>query len=102
MKAGATFSGFPNIIFEDVAVNESMGTISDRTREHLVPSDAAIVRARRLYIRNARKVVSGEYPVALSFATCPTPGEGLVSESRPWRSWFQDEKTSPEAMADRA
>jgi phenylpropionate dioxygenase-like ring-hydroxylating dioxygenase large terminal subunit len=42
------FSGMENVPpLQDAAVQESMGPICDRTREHLGASDAAIVRMRR-------------------------------------------------------
>jgi phthalate 4,5-dioxygenase oxygenase subunit len=49
MKAGdwAGIEGFPN---QDIAAQESMGAIVDRTREHLGTSDVAIIRLRRRLI----------------------------------------------------
>ncbi|MFM9970379.1 MAG: Rieske 2Fe-2S domain-containing protein [Burkholderiales bacterium] len=51
MKTGRSFSGIPEILDQDAAVQESMGFIVDRTKEHLRKTDAAIVHLRRLFLR---------------------------------------------------
>ena len=43
-----TFSGIPGINTQDRAVQETMGPIVDRTREHLGPADKAVIAARKL------------------------------------------------------
>ena len=48
------FSGFSNLIIEDVAIQESQGAIVDRTREHLGSSDIGVIKARRLYLDAVR------------------------------------------------
>lgn len=90
MRAKRTFSGITNVVIEDVAVTETMGAISDRSIEHLVPADAAVVRARRLLIRNARKVENNEDPVGLVMKRPPLGGQGFVTAESPWQSWFDD------------
>jgi len=55
-KAKKTFSGVLGVGVQDAAIQESMGTIQDRTREHLVSSDNGIVKTRRLLMdRQARR-----------------------------------------------
>ena len=46
-KRGETFSGVEGIAMQDASLQESMGPIQDRTREHLCPTDRGIVLARR-------------------------------------------------------
>ena len=46
-KAGRTYSGVKGIAMQDASIQESMGPISDRSREHLVGTDRAIIMARR-------------------------------------------------------
>lgn len=48
------FSGIPEFWAQDAGVQEGMGAIYDRTREHLGTSDAAIIRARDRLIDAAR------------------------------------------------
>lgn len=54
------FSGFPHrhIYIEDFIVQEAMGRIVDRTKEHLSQSDIAIIFARRHLLAAARQYVS--------------------------------------------
>jgi phthalate 4,5-dioxygenase oxygenase subunit len=52
--------GFPR---QDLACQESMGAIVDRSREHLGTSDVAIIRLRRRQIENIRGVMSGKAPI---------------------------------------
>ena len=52
------FSGLENVTpIQDAAMQESMGPIVDRTREHLGASDAAIVQMRR-------RLIAADAPVA--------------------------------------
>jgi phthalate 4,5-dioxygenase oxygenase subunit len=58
-------SGMEGIVTEDHAVNESQGTIMDRTREHLGTIDIAAIAMRRLLLRSAKSVMAGEAPPGL-------------------------------------
>jgi phthalate 4,5-dioxygenase oxygenase subunit len=64
-KAGLTYSGIKGIGLQDSAVQESMGRITDRTREHLVTTDRAIVMARARLRKAALEVKEGGTPPAL-------------------------------------
>ena len=48
------YSGIEGIHLQDQAITESMGTIYDRTQEHLGSSDAMVIRVRRRLIASAR------------------------------------------------
>ena len=99
MRARETFSGLSNVVIEDIAVTETMGAISDRTLEHLVPSDAAVARARSALIRNARRVEKGEDPAGVNLERVPAAGQGFVSRDAPWRSWFADQSSAAKVDA---
>ena len=45
-------------------VQESQGIIADRTREHLTPTDVAIVRFRRALLEGAKALRHGQEPEA--------------------------------------
>ena len=49
---------------QDYAVTESMGTILDRTKEHLYGGDAAIIRVRQMLGQAARNLQEGIEPPA--------------------------------------
>jgi phthalate 4,5-dioxygenase len=99
MRARETFSGLSNVVIEDIAVTETMGAISDRTLEHLVPSDAAVARARSALIRNARRVEKGEDPAGVNLERVPAAGQGFVSRDAPWQSWFADQSSAAKVDA---
>ncbi|HEY0582102.1 MAG TPA: hypothetical protein VGE94_07955, partial [Chloroflexota bacterium] len=61
-----SYCGISGVQNQDMAVQESMGRIFDRTREHLGTSDVAVIRFRRLMLDGVRKFVAGEPPVGLA------------------------------------
>ena len=50
---------------QDYCVTESMGSIYDRTNEHLYPADAAIIRLRQMLLSAARGLSEGDQLPAL-------------------------------------
>lgn len=56
----------PYDIDEDMAMQESMGTIHDRSKEHLGASDTAISRMRRTMLDGVRRFEEGAPPVGLA------------------------------------
>ncbi|MDB5897017.1 MAG: Rieske (2Fe-2S) region [Ramlibacter sp.] len=61
-KAGQLFSGVEGIAIQDASLQESMGAIQDRTREHLVSTDNGIIMARRLLMKAARALADKGVP----------------------------------------
>ncbi len=57
-----SFSGIDGINAQDRAIQESMGRIVDRTKEHLGPADKAIIQARKLLQNAVTTVLSGDTP----------------------------------------
>ena len=64
-KAKKTFSGVLDVGTQDAAVQESMGAIQDRAREHLVSSDNNIIMTRRRLAEAAEATARGEAPPGL-------------------------------------
>jgi hypothetical protein len=59
-----TFSGIGyNFQAQDACVIEGAGKIQDRTKEHLVSSDKAIVAARKLLLKAIQDVKEGRDPL---------------------------------------
>ena len=56
VQRSGTFSGIKGIPTQDQSVTVSMGPIVDRSRERLATSDAAIIHARRLLLKQAEEV----------------------------------------------
>jgi hypothetical protein len=65
----ATFTGIVGVSEQDAAIQDSMGPIQDRTREHLGPTDVAIVEFRKLLMGSARAVERGDQPKAAAATT---------------------------------
>lgn len=61
-KSGISYTGIKGIAVQDIAVQESMGPIYDRTKEHLGTSDTAIIAERRLLMNAARGLEQGSTP----------------------------------------
>jgi len=49
-----SFTGVPTIRMQDSAMTTSMGTVFDRSKEHLGTTDAAIIKTRQRFLRSAR------------------------------------------------
>lgn len=57
-----SFSGIDGINVQDRAIQESMGPIVDRSKEHLGPADKAIIQARKLLRKAVDTVEAGGAP----------------------------------------
>jgi len=57
-----TFTGIPGLNTQDLAAQESMGPIADRSREHLGSTDKAIIQFRRCLLDAARDLQNGIDP----------------------------------------
>ena len=59
-----TFTGVEGVSEQDAMIQDSQGLIADRTREHLGPTDAAIIEFRRMILKGARDLQTGVEPTA--------------------------------------
>ena len=84
-----TFTGIEGINAQDVAVQESLGPIVDRTGENLSRTDMAVVAARRLLLQAARTVADGGDPPGLGTSYYRVRAiEQVVPSETPWREVF--------------
>lgn len=65
-KERRSFSGVEGFAIQDASLQESIGPIQDYSREFLVPTDKAIVMARRVLYNTTRDLDKGIDPPALS------------------------------------
>jgi phthalate 4,5-dioxygenase len=81
--ASGSWSGLAGFTLEDGAMSLSAGAINDRTKEHLVPADVAVMRVRRLFLDSMRRVEAGDEPagVAVSDSLQIKAAEGNVARS---------------------
>ena len=56
---GDSFTGIRGLGAQDCGVQESMGVISDHTKEHLLISDNSMVRVRRLLLETLKDMEAG-------------------------------------------
>ncbi len=97
MQKTETFTGIDGINAQDRAVQESMGPIVDRTREHLGPADRAVIQARRLLLQATRTVEAGGTPPGVE----PTyytlhPAEAVVPAGTDWRTLLAPDAPRPQ------
>jgi phthalate 4,5-dioxygenase len=95
MRRGESHTGIMGVNNEDIAVQEAMGPIFDRTKEHLGTSDIAVIRMRRIMLDAARALVEeGTTPIGL---TEPVPYNALHAIERmlpldaSWRALFREQ-----------
>jgi len=95
-----TFSGIDGINVQDRAVQESMGGIVDRSKEHLGPADRAVIQARRLLLDAVRSVEKGEPPrgVAPTYYALRAV-EAMVPRDTDWRTLQERDAATPVLQA---
>ena len=80
--------GFPN---QDIAMQESMGAIADRSHERLGASDLAIVQFRRTMIQAVRDFQAGKRPPGIGVKASDYNSYGswerVVPKSTDWRTF---------------
>ncbi|MFM9967239.1 MAG: Rieske 2Fe-2S domain-containing protein [Burkholderiales bacterium] len=81
------FTGILGVSIQDQAVQESMGRISDRSRERLGTTDSGIIAARRLLLNAARALRENATPppgVRNPQAYRAHSGLGVLPRGTPW------------------
>jgi phthalate 4,5-dioxygenase oxygenase subunit len=94
-----SFTGIAGVNTQDRAVQESMGRIVDRSREHLGPADKAIIQARRLLLHAIKTVQEGGTPHGINptYYTVRAP-EGVLPREADWREIFTPETDTVEIL----
>jgi phthalate 4,5-dioxygenase len=96
-----TFSGIDGINTQDRAVQESMGRIVDRSKEHLGPADRAIIVARRLLLQAVKTVSEGGDPPGTDTSYYQARAiERILPQGVAWRdALLREMYATPEPMA---
>src|SRR5262245_57891543 len=97
VQKNESYTGIDGINAQDRAIQESMGRIVDRSREHLGPADKAIIQARRLLLQAVRAVQNGGTPRGVK----PTyysirATEGVVPRDADWRETLTPDMATTE------
>ena len=88
-----TYSGIKGVNTQDMALQEGMGPICDRSQEHLGTSDRAIIAARQLLLEACDEVEAGRAPRGADPAAYRTvrPYDSHLEHARDWREAFATE-----------
>jgi phenylpropionate dioxygenase-like ring-hydroxylating dioxygenase large terminal subunit len=90
LLADGHFTGFGrNLLEEDAAVQASMGTIVDRTKEHLSSGDLAVAQLRTMLLTALASSVGGEPPPGSARSGAPVrlpnAAEAILDEGDRWQ-----------------
>jgi phthalate 4,5-dioxygenase len=86
VQKNETFTGIEGINAQDRAIQESMGPVVDRSREHLGPADKAIIQLRKKLRDAVRAVEAGGTPEGLGTTYYDLrAGEGVLPRDADWR-----------------
>lgn len=101
-KMATSWTSFPGVAFEDAVMGVAAGPITDRSKEHLVTADAAVVRVRRLLIEAAETVARGEMPRGSKYADCTglAAPDQMIEPGVNWRDLVpQHTRAKPSTVA---
>jgi phenylpropionate dioxygenase-like ring-hydroxylating dioxygenase large terminal subunit len=91
------FTGLPGIAIQDQAMQESMGPIYDRSKEHLGASDTGIIQVRRRWLRAAQQLRdSGVTPTGVNAASSYRVRSAAVILPRD-AAWVEGAQDHPQA-----
>jgi nitrite reductase/ring-hydroxylating ferredoxin subunit len=84
----ASFSGIVGINTQDFALQEGMGPIVDRSREHLGTSDRPVIVMRQLLLEATAEVAAGRMPRGTDPAAYRNvrPLDHLIPKDRDWKT----------------
>jgi phthalate 4,5-dioxygenase oxygenase subunit len=91
LQRSTSFSGILGMNVQDVALQEGMGAICDRSQEHLAHSDRVIIATRRLLMDAMDAVERGDDPQALDPTVYRTVrgADHIVTAGTDWRTAYR-------------
>lgn len=91
-----TYTGITGVSTQDVAVQEGMGPIVDRSKEFLVSSDLAVVQLRRLLLEAIEAVEQGKAPRGADPATYARirPYDDMIEAGVDWKKTWAPHLTA--------
>ena len=93
-----SYTGIDGINVQDRAIQESMGKIVDRSKEHLGPADKAIIQARKLLRQAVKTVEAGGNPDGTGISYYKLRAhEAVLPHDADWRQAMTPEM-QPEAI----
>jgi phenylpropionate dioxygenase-like ring-hydroxylating dioxygenase large terminal subunit len=90
-----SYTGIRGINTQDMAIQESMGPVADRSAEHLGSSDRAVIATRRLLLQVARDVAAGREPPGLDGSSHGVrAAEAILPPDATWHEAMRAELTA--------
>lgn len=89
------WTGYSGIEQEDAILAVSMGPIVDRTKEHLVPADSAVVRLRKRLLDCVELVERGAEPLGVGitdFSYVKSLADTVIAPDADWRDHVQSNR----------
>ncbi len=87
------WTGLTGVEVEDATIALSQGPLYDRSKEHLMPADKAVVRVRRLLMTAVQAVQSGRDPVGVGVdLTGVGACDATLQEGAPWQTLMPDHR----------
>jgi phthalate 4,5-dioxygenase oxygenase subunit len=96
LQRTGNFSGIEGVNTQDIALQESMGPILDRSQEHLGTTDIAVIATRRLLLQAADDVADGQDPLGHDGGTSDSvrAAEMTIPPGRYWYDELREEATA--------
>jgi phthalate 4,5-dioxygenase oxygenase subunit len=93
MQKTKNFTGIVGLNTQDYALQEGMGPIVDRSKEHLGTSDKAIIACRQLLLEAVQAVEEGQPPRGVDPSTYERvrPYDAVVPPGKTWETEFAPE-----------
>lgn len=87
-----SFTGITGINTQDFAVQEGMGSIPDRSKEHLGSTDKAIIVLRQLLLEAIDDVEAGKSPRGIDPESyrLVRPYDDFIAKGADWREAFAE------------
>jgi phenylpropionate dioxygenase-like ring-hydroxylating dioxygenase large terminal subunit len=96
LQKATTYTGIAGVGTQDMAVQEGMEPIVDRTKENLVWTDKAVIIMRRMMLEATHAVERGEQPPGVDPATHSKirPWDTVIKANVDWREALNKEITA--------
>jgi len=93
LQKSKSFTGIKGVNTQDFALQEGMGPIVDRSKEHLGTTDRAVIVMRQLLLEATRDVERGATPLGADSAVARDvrPVDHRIPLDLDWRTALQDE-----------
>lgn len=96
LQRTGNYSGIEGVNTQDIALQESMGPILDRSQEHLGTTDIAVIATRRLLLKAADDVAAGRDPLGHDGGSSDSvrAAEMIIPPGAYWYDELREEATA--------